>query len=106
MDYEGTGASIPNGPPDLNKVEVGAGGLPSTPYTPNPASPGEGNAANPSAMPESKEFAAEILSKKPSTYGSGSPANESSRNPSVSSKSMKTTIGQFLGKSPATVNKQ
>lgn len=105
LDYEGTGASVPNGPPDLNKVATGGGGLPATPYVPNPASPGEGNSINASAVPESKEFAAASLAKKPENYGSGSPANESSRNPAVSSKAMKTTLSQFLGKSPASVNK-
>ena len=105
-DFSGEGASIPGGPPDLNTVKTGGGGLPSTPYVPNPASPGEGNGANAEAKPEAKDFAAAISAKKPSTPGSGASANEDSRNPASTSKAMKTvTLGQLLGKSPASANK-
>lgn len=101
-DFTGTGASIPGGPPDMNSVKTGGGGLPSTPYVPNPASPGEGNGVNAEAKPEAKEFAALISTKKPSTPGSGAAANEQARNPAETSKAMKTlTLGQLLGKSPA-----
>ena len=93
------------GAPDLTKVEVGAGGLPSTPYTPNPSSPGEGNGVNAESKPEAKKFAADVLAKKPSTPGSGAAANEDSRNPAFSSVAMKTTLGQVLGKSQASASK-
>lgn len=32
-----------SGAPDLNQVETGAGGLPASPYVPNPVSPGPGS---------------------------------------------------------------
>ena len=37
--------------PNLATVEVGGGGLPATPYSPNVASPGEGNGINYRAIP-------------------------------------------------------
>jgi hypothetical protein len=40
-----------NGAPNLNDVEVGAGGLPATPFSPNIASPGPGD-ASPTSLPE------------------------------------------------------
>ena len=105
-DFTGAGASIPGGPPDLNTVETGAGGLPATPFVPNPASPGEGNGINASAKPEATDFAKQIASRKPDTPGSGAAANEDSRNPSSTSKAMKTaTLGQLMGKSPASAAK-
>ena len=105
-DFSGAGASIPGGPPDLNTVKTGGGDLPATPYVPNPSSPGEGNGVNATAKPEAKDFAAQISAKKPSTPGSGAAANEDSRNPASTSKAMKTvTLGQVLGKSPATATK-
>jgi hypothetical protein len=39
------------GAPNLEDVEVGAGGKPGSPYGPNPASPGEGS-MNPADIPE------------------------------------------------------
>jgi hypothetical protein len=107
-DFSGAGASIPNGPPDFNKdVKTGGGGLPATPFVPNPASPGEGNGISADKVPAAKEFAAKMLNKKPSTPGSGAAANDSSRNPSESSKAMKTvTLGQSLGESPASAKKK
>ena len=36
--------------PDLNEVETGPGGLPASPYVPNPTSPGEGS-VDPSDLP-------------------------------------------------------
>lgn len=106
LDFTGAGASIPGGPPNYNDVKTGGGGLPSTAFVPNPASPGEGNGVNAEAKPEAKDFAAQISDRKPSTPGAGSAANEDSRNPAVMSKAMKTTtLGQSLGQSPATAVK-
>ena len=53
--------------PDLNEVETGAGGLPATPYVPNPTSPGPGsaNAADQAEAPDG--FAATV----PAQWGSG-----------------------------------
>lgn len=43
------------GAPDLSAVPTGGGGLPGTPYSPNPASPGPGmNPANIPALPPDK----------------------------------------------------
>lgn len=104
-DFTGAGASVPGGPPDLATVQTGGGGLPATPFVPNPSSPGEGNGVNASAQPEAKDFAAQISAKKPSTPGSGAAANEDSRNPASASKAMKSTLGNYLGKSPASLSK-
>ena len=48
-DFTGVGASSQT--PDLAAVVTGPGGLPGTPYTPNTASPGEGNGVNYTALP-------------------------------------------------------
>lgn len=110
-DRDFTGAAASNkteggGPPDYKKVKTGGGGLPATPFVPNPSSPGEGNGVNATAVPEAKDFAAQISAKKPSTPGAGAAANEDSRNPASTSKAMKTvTLGQLMGKSPASANK-
>lgn len=107
FDRDFTGAGSDNGgPPDYNDVKTGGGGLPATPFVPNPASPGEGNGVSAEAKPEAKDFAAQISAKKPSTPGSGAAANEESRNPAATSKAMKTvTLGQLMGKSPASASK-
>jgi len=109
LDFTGAGASNVaegGGPPNYNDVKTGGGGLPATPFVPNPASPGEGNGVNASSIPEAKDFAAQISAKKPSTPGSGASANEDARNPSSTSKAMKTTkLVQILGKSPASAEK-
>lgn len=104
-DFNGS-ASSNGGPPDYKDVKTGAGGLPATPFVPNPASPGEGNGVNAESKPEAKDFATQVSAKKPSTPGSGAAANEDSRNPASTSKAMKTTtLGQLMGKSPASANK-
>lgn len=41
-----------NGAPKYKDVVHGAGGLPGSPFTPNPVSPGEGNGADPTKMGE------------------------------------------------------
>ena len=105
-DFSGAGGSIPGGPPDYASVKTGGGGLPATPFVPNPASPGEGNGVNATAVPEAKDFAAQMSTKKPSTPGSGAAANEDARNPASTSKAMKVTkLSQVLGKSAASVEK-
>ena len=105
-DFTGAGASVPGGPPNYEDVKTGGGGLPATAFVPNPASPGEGNGVNAEAKPEAKSFAGQISNKKPSTPGSGAAANEPARNPAETSKAMKTaTLGQLMGKSPASAAK-
>lgn len=104
-DFTGEGASNGSGPPDYKTVATGGGGLPSTPFVPNPASPGEGNGINAEAKPEAKEFAAQMAAKSPSIPGSGAAANEDARNPAFASKAMKSKIVNVMGKSPASVSK-
>ena len=110
-DRDFTGAAASNkteggGPPDYSKVKTGAGGLPATSFVPNPSSPGEGNGVNAESKPAATDFANQISAKKPSTPGSGDAANESSRNPAIASAAMKTlTLGQLMGKSPASAKK-
>ncbi len=87
--------------PNLADVKTGGGGLPATPFVPNPASPGEGNGTNPFAQSESKDFATQISAKTPTTPGSGAAANDDARNPSSTSKAMKTKVISTLGQSPA-----
>jgi hypothetical protein len=41
-----------SGAPKLSDVVVGGEGKPGTPYTPNPASPGEGNGVDPAKLPD------------------------------------------------------
>lgn len=101
------GDDLTGTPPDLKTVKWGGGGLPATPWTPNPASPGEDNGANANKIPEVPDFSHLYWNKVPTNPGSGDSANEDSRNPSVSSANMKiTTLGSTLGKSPATVAKK
>ena len=53
--------------PDLAEVETGGGGLPATPYVPNPASPGPGS-MNPTDQPEAPDGYGESPN---SQWGSG-----------------------------------
>ena len=53
--------------PDLADVKTGAGGLPASPYVPNPTSPGPGS-MNPTDQPEAPEGFGEIAN---SQWGSG-----------------------------------
>ena len=104
-DFSGAGASIPGGPPNYKDVKTGGGDLPATAFVPNPASPGEGNGINAFAKPEAKDFAEMMAAKKPSTPGAGPAANEDARNPAFTSVAMKSSLGLYLGKSPASVSK-
>jgi len=53
--------------PNLSEVETGAGGLPATPYVPNPSSPGPGS-MNPTDQPEAPDGYGE---NPASQWGSG-----------------------------------
>jgi hypothetical protein len=77
------------GAPDLADVKTGGGGLPATPYVPNPVSPGPGstNASDQAAAPD--DFAAAANTQ----YGSGV---GHALQPSVSSENIQKT-GQKLG---------
>jgi hypothetical protein len=78
-----------NGAPDLADVETGGGGLPATPYVPNPSSPEDGFDA--ATIPDAPDG---FMDKTPNTWGSGV---GSTLQPSVSSAAIsKSTIGEFL----------
>lgn len=83
--------------PDLTTVKTGGEGLPATPYTPNPTSPGEGNGIDPSQMPEftgasPSDGDANLASAKQFGRGDGSSAN-----PSVTSaETSRATIGKYM----------
>lgn len=87
-----------NGAPNLDDVKTGAGGLPASPYVPNPASPGPGS-QNPSDLPAPPEgFGAKDTATD--TYGVG---EGSVTSPQATSKKISAvTIGSYLsGKSGA-----
>lgn len=53
--------------PDLNEVKTGGGGLPASPYVPNPSSPGPGS-INPTDQPEAPDGYGQ---NAPTQWGSG-----------------------------------
>lgn len=58
--------------PNLGEVDVGGAGLPATPFTPNPTSPGEGSADNAKAIaPASEAFVKSIDGKVAPFSGDG-----------------------------------
>jgi len=78
-----------NDPPDLEDVETGGGGLPATPYVPNPTSPGPGSVFAGDQAP----FEGEIPDSAPE-YGSGLGGLVS---PSVTSLEIqKQTLGSYI----------
>lgn len=84
------------GAPKFGDVVTGDGGKPSTAYTPNPASPGEGNGADPTKMPDAGLHPVDIKPGfVPGENGTAEPAGASA---SVSA----TVLGKplVLGSSP------
>lgn len=80
-----------NGAPDIENVKTGGGGLPATPYSPNPSSPGEGS-TNASTQPAYDGEVKNIDSI--SNFGTGLGGLVS---PSVTSKSLsRTKIGEYI----------
>ena len=78
-----------NDPPDLEDVETGGGGLPATPYVPNPTSPGPGSVFAGDQAP----FTGEIPESAPE-YGSGLGGTLS---PSVTSAEIQNqTLGSYI----------
>jgi hypothetical protein len=65
-DYTGADSGVET--PDLSTVETGPGGLPASPYVPNPASPGPGS-QNPADLPAPPEGFGQTPNSD--TYGSG-----------------------------------
>jgi hypothetical protein len=51
LQFQGIVGVVP-GAPTFKDVKTGGGGAPSTPWTPNIASPGEGNGADPTKQPD------------------------------------------------------
>ena len=80
--------------PDLSDVETGGGGLPASPYVPNPVSPGEGS-MNPSDQAEAPEGFGETPSATPFS-GVGSQLTSKASSEAIAQQ----TLGQYgLGKS-------
>ena len=81
--------------PDMNNVETGGGGLPASPYVPNPVSPGEGSTdpSDQAAAPDS--FDGDTPSATPFN-GVGSQLSPKASSEAIS----KQTLGSYgLGKS-------
>jgi hypothetical protein len=65
--------------PDLNDVDTGGGGLPASPFVPNPAS-------SPTGLPSDQPAAPDGYGNSTSnSFGTGPTANSSDRNPSIAS---------------------
>lgn len=80
--------------PDLSEVQTGAGGLPASPYVPNPVSPGEGS-VDPSDLPEPPAGYGQTPSSTPFT-GVGALENPKG----TSERQARHTLGDYsLGKS-------
>lgn len=85
--------------PDYKDVATGGGGLPSTAFTPNINSPGDGNGANPTAVNPMDPAAV------PQPNLSYDPAGDGTENPTLTSKQISSiTLGDALkpGKRPGT----
>jgi hypothetical protein len=84
------------GAPTFGDVVTGDAGKPATAYTPNPASPGEGNGADPTKMPDAALQPTDI--KPGFVPGENGTAEPASTSPIVSS----TTLGRplVLGSGP------
>lgn len=89
--------------PDMTTVKTGGGGLPATPFVPNPSSPGspEDGTINVSysTIPAADAFAAKQNAKVPNNFGSdlartGIASNSPERNPVNSSQ--KTNLNSFI----------
>ena len=95
-----------NGAPSYADVEKGAGGKPASAWTPNPASPGEGNDVNYAAMTAPPDGFGVNPTNDLASVGGGAATSEG-RNPKTSSTRMAATIKDgklslIPGKSPAT----
>jgi len=83
--------------PNLDDVVTGGEGLPSSAYTPNPASPGEGNGVDPFAIPEYTgvlPYNGDAGQASATQFGRG---EGSSANPAnTASEISRATIGKFM----------
>ena len=92
-----------SGAPNYNDVPTGAGGLPASPWVPNPVSPGQGS-VNPSDMAAAPEGYGTVTTNG-SHAGSSTVVTAEGRNPAVSSTNMSERVAPSnLGQSPATQN--
>jgi hypothetical protein len=97
-----------NGAPNYADVSTGAGGKPASAWTPNPASPGEGNDVNYASMPAPPDGFGTNPTNDLASVGGGAATSEG-RNPNTSSTRMSATIKDgklslVAGKSAATVS--
>lgn len=91
------------GAPNYVDVPTGAGGLPASPWVPNPVSPGEGS-VNPSDMAAPPEGYGTVPTNGAHSGGSTTVTAEG-RNPATSSTNMAARVSPAnLGQSPATQN--
>ena len=79
-----------NGAPDFSEVKTGGGGLPATPYVPNPASPEDG--FDYTTIPDPPDG---FMEKDVNTWGSGVGGTVSPSE--TSAKLAGHTIGEYLG---------
>ncbi len=77
--------------PSYEDVPTGGGGLPASPFTPNPSS-------SPSGKPEDQPAAPDGYGSEPTSegYGIGPSHNGTSRNPGTSSTRVARTIGELV----------
>ena len=83
--------------PNLEEVATGGEGLPASPYTPNPSSPGEGNGVDPFAQPEytgNLPYGGDAGQASATQFGrgEGSAANPVNSTAEIS----RATIGKFM----------
>jgi len=105
-DFGANASSESRRPPNLENVETGAGGLPASPYLPNPMSPGPGSSNPADQGPAPEGFGARVTNSL-ANDGNSTDATTPSRNPYESSKRMShgpEELPLVPGKSPATAN--
>jgi hypothetical protein len=105
-DFGANASSESRRPPNLINVETGAGGLPASPYLPNPMSPGAGS-SNPADQAQAPEGFGTRVTNSLANDGNSTDATTPSRNPYESSKRMShgsEELPLVPGKSPATAN--
>jgi hypothetical protein len=93
-------------PPTLASVATGGGGLPASPWVPNPASPGAGS-VDPNDQPAPPEGFGTAPTNSIANVGASSDATQPSRDPATSSQRMSQgrEVGAYaIGQSPATAN--
>jgi hypothetical protein len=92
-----------SGAPNYNDVATGGGGLPASPWVPNPVSPGEGS-VNPSDIAAAPEGYGTVPTNG-SHAGSSTAVTAEGRNPATSSTNMAARVSPSnLGQSPSTQN--